>query len=567
MTQITMLPEREQSRETFYPTPLDLAYKMLKDVEWAHIQSILEPSAGKGDLAEGIVRAMVSYEPRIFSSLYSVDYHDGKSTRRYHYDKADIDCIEIDPNLQAILKEKGFRVVHHDFMTFHTYKRYDLVVMNPPFDRGAEHLLKALDIQKNGGAVVCLLNAETIKNPHSYIRQQLMRVLNEHCAEIRYVKDAFAGAERKTGVEIAIVKCVIPRVAQEDGAILQNLRKDTMENKRPHSEIEETFLAKNHFVEAIVDTFNFEVSAGMRLLREYETLRPCLKRKIKGDDAPILQVTLRNSGHHGMTYDAGENQFIQEMRKKYWEALFQREEFVQGLTSNLRDELYSSVEKLKDYDFSVFNILQLQVDMSQKVIGGIEKTIMDLYDDWTHKHHWDENSQNRHYFDGWRTNDAFAVNRKVIIPFYDAFSQWDGRLEYGYQAEKKLSDIEKVFDYLDGRIALDEYSVTGVLNAAKTAGQTKKVQFKHFMATFYKKGTCHIEFTNMDVLHKFNLFAAKGKNWLPPCYGRKAYQDMSGEERAVVDSFEGEKSYEHVMARADYFLSSPADDGLLRLGA
>ena len=69
------------------------------------------------------------------------------------------------------------------------------------------------------------------------------------------------------------------------------------------------------------------------------------------------------------------------------------------------------------------------------------------------------------------------------------------------------------------------------------------------VATFYKKGTCHIEFTNADVLKSFNIFASQKKGWLPPSYGKKTYHDMSTADRAVVDSFEGETSYNDTLAR------------------
>ena len=43
-----------------------------------------------------------------------------------------------------------------------------------------------------------------------------------------------------------------------------------------------------------------------------------------------------------------------------------------------------------------------------------------------------------------------------------------------------------------------------VLDAAEKSGQTQKIQLHYFTAPFYKKGTCHIEFTNTDVLKSFN---------------------------------------------------------------
>ena len=71
----------------------------------------------------------------------------------------------------------------------------------------------------------------------------------------------------------------------------------------------------------------------------------------------------------------------------------------------------------------------------------------------------------------------------------------------------------------------------------------------YFTATFYKKGTCHIEFTNTDVLKSFNLYAGQRKGWLPPTYGKKSYHDMAAADRRVVDSYEGEASYTDTLTR------------------
>lgn len=63
-----------------------------------------------------------------------------------------------------------------------------------------------------------------------------------------------------------------------------------------------------------------------------------------------------------------------------------------------------------------------------------------------------------------------------------------------------------------------------------------------------------------------SFIAAQRKGWLPPQYGRKRYHDMSDDERHVVDSFQGQKKYEEVMARADYFLTDGANP-MMMLGA
>ena len=125
-----------KNNKDFYPTPEWVADKMLDGIDWLMVGSILEPSAGKGDLIEWIKKA------------YEKDNY-----RRYGSRKLDIDCVEIQPELQHILKGKGYRVVHNDFMNFDTFKRYSLIISNPPFSQGAKHLLKMLDMQERGGGV------------------------------------------------------------------------------------------------------------------------------------------------------------------------------------------------------------------------------------------------------------------------------------------------------------------------------------------------------------------------------------------------------------------------------
>ena len=59
----------------------------------------MEPSAGNGNIVEGLKK---KEEPH--NKYYG-----------YKEYKFDIDCIEIDQNLQHILKGKDYRVVHNDF--------------------------------------------------------------------------------------------------------------------------------------------------------------------------------------------------------------------------------------------------------------------------------------------------------------------------------------------------------------------------------------------------------------------------------------------------------------------
>lgn len=528
----------------FYPTPKWLIKRMLDEIDIEKVKYILEPSAGKGDIIDEIKE---KYE-------HCYNY-------RYSKPEIDIDAIEIDNNLRLLLKGKEYKVVFNDFLNFNTYKKYDLIVMNPPFSCGDKHLLKAIEMQKDGGAIICLLNAETIRNPYSNTRKDLRRKLTELEAKIEFLEDAFVYAENETNVEIALVKiCILPQ--ERESFILTDLRQE--EKIEEYKEKEYKELIEDDFLKQIVDRYNMELAAGIRLINEHNAIKPFILKYIEGDydkEAAMLKLTLNE---YDEKKEVTINDFVKAIRKKYWKALFSNKKFIHKLTNNLQNDYYNRVDELKEYDFSLYNIYTIRCEMQNKTVKGIEDTILSLFEEFSDKYHWyDETSKNIHYYNGWKTNKAWIINKKVIIPL-DGFSSWDRKPQYGYNATQKLLDVEKVFNYLDGNLTTN-ISLEDALNSAEAIGQTRKIPLKFFNVTFYKKGTCHIEFTNLDLLKKFNIYGSQKKNWLPPTYGKVKYNDMTEEEKAVIDEFEGKESYQKTMANTDYFIVESND--LLQLSA
>lgn len=530
-----------RAQATFYPTPDLLAEKLLEGIDWHYVESILEPSAGKGDLVTSV--AMKKY---MYTHRYKPDKLDLEQTNY------DIDCIEIDPVLRHTLEGQGYRVVHDDFLTFETQKRYHLIVMNPPFDQGAKHLLKALELMERGGMIRCILNAETIRNPFSETRKQLLKKLNAYGAKFDFVTGAFSTAERKTDVDVVLVSVDIPAV-ELDSTIMEGMRKaPTYKSQEIPEEYAE--IVRYNAIDEFVNRFNFEVACGIRIIEEYQAMCRLMPEENGIKEGCFITLKVHTSGGHDR--DATINGYIRQIRGKYWRAIFEQHTFTNKLTQNLLWELRENVRELMDYDFTAYNILTLLIKMNQKVIGGIEQTILNLFDDWTGKYHWSDTTSNRHYFDGWKTNDCFAVGKKVIVPFYGSYDDWSKKFR-AYNVREKFRDIEKVFDFLDSGRTEWEGSVEAAFREAEETQNTKNIDTKYFTATFYKKGTAHLVFKDAELLEKFNLFAARHKNWLPPCYGKKRYKDMTKEEQHVVDSFQGKERYEHIMAHADYYL----DDG------
>lgn len=528
--------------KNLYPTPEHLVNRMLSDLDFDMLKTILEPSAGMGSIVEKIKQ---KEKPESYNR-YKVTY--------------DIDCVEVEQNLQHILKGKGFRVVHDDFLTYDTMKEYDAIIMNPPFDNGCKHLLKALEMQKrNGGAIVCLLNSETLKNQCSNDRITLVRLLEEYNATIEYLQDSFTDAERKTNVEIALVKVRCPQVEKES-FIFERLKKAKEEKEYTYTE--EYYLAENDLFKSIVNQYKLEVEAGINLIKEYNAMYPLImtdfaKDEITGETVQkggcILKLDL-SSNRDGYKNILSVNEFIREVRGKYWKALFKNPKFIGKLTNNLQQDFYNKLEELKDFDFSIYNIYELKIEMNQKVVKGIEDTIITLFEELSNKHHYyDEMSKNIHMYNGWKTNKAYIINKKVIIPLSGYNSFWNRYNPSDYKVIQKLRDMEKCFNYLDGGLT-DAVNLEESLKFAEEYGETKDIQLKYFSITFYKKGTCHITFNNDELLKKFNIFGSQHKGWLPPHYGKTAYKDMAPEEKTVVNEFEGAKEYSKVLNNTNYYL-------------
>ena len=521
----------------FYPTPESLLDEVLEGLDWAHVHTILEPSAGKGDIVKYCMEKCGSYP--------------------YYNRNIDIDCIEIDETLRNTLTGAEYRVVHDDFLSYNTFKSYDLIVMNPPFSNGDQHLAKALDMQeKTGGDVICILNAETIRNPYTNLRKALVQRLTDIGAVIEYKTQAFSSAERETDVEIAIIKAHYEK-PELISQFFEGLKQKAYEESGWTEET--TDLAPGDFVEAIVKAYEIETESGIRLIQEYKAMLPHLMPNVKEQDnqyaKPILELTTNGN-------DLSINSYVRQVRLKYWQALFSDKRITGSMTSNLQSEFLSKVQELADYDFSLFNIRKMQVLMSQNLVGGIEACIIDLFDMLSHKYSYiGETSKNIHYYNGWKTNSAYKINKKVIIPFYTAFGRYgirEGQFEpTNWECLKELSDIEKALNYLDGGRTWN-LSLLSCLHAAERAGQNKNIKTKYFSMTFYKKGTCHLTFLDDELLKKFNIFGCQMKGWLPPSYGKQQYADMSDEEKAVVDEFEGEESYNETMRNSDYYLFDAA---------
>lgn len=506
----------------FYPTPQSLLDKMYSVLDVSRIKNVLEPSAGRGDIIEYLLSK-------------------GNQWSNHHI--YEIDCIEYDPELRSVLEVKGFRPVAKDFLEFKTFRTYDLIMMNPPFSNGHEHLAKAIELQKDGGQIVCLLNAETIRNPFSNARKALSHRLTGLGAKVEYINGAFTTADRTTNVEVAMVYIDIPYKQANSDILLNLISAQDMEDLQ---EEQSTDLVEGTYPHQAVRRYEIEVAAGLKLIDEYSALKKVLSKSLRDSNYSMIELIV-DGDKYG---DNMKNRLVYRTRMKYWQELFKSDDFRRLFTEATRDQYTKKIEELGKYEFNEANIAQMKLDISKSMLESLDDSIVKLFEEFSSQYY-DEQSKNIHYFNGWKTNKAYVINKKVITRC-SVYSYGSLSLTYG-AAHDKITDIHKVFSYLDGKLLSGLEEIEEILREAQKSGQTTDLIFQYCKVTFYKKGTMHITFTNPRLLKKFNLIGSQRKGWLPPTYGKVSYEEMPKDHQQVVDSLEGAESYNKVYNNIEYY--------------
>jgi protein-L-isoaspartate O-methyltransferase len=162
----------------FFPTPAELARRVVEEAGIEEGDRVLEPGAGIGSLA------LAAKE-----------------------NGAIVDCIEIRSELVDILALKGFSVRRADFLALEPEPVYDRVILNPPFEKGIEtaHIWRAFDWLRPGGRLVAIAsNAVTFRTTEPY--KSFRDWLEEVGASIEPLPErSFVTAFRPTAVATVLI--------------------------------------------------------------------------------------------------------------------------------------------------------------------------------------------------------------------------------------------------------------------------------------------------------------------------------------------------------------------------
>jgi hypothetical protein len=497
--------------KNFYPTPKELSAKMIRLIDGAP-KYILEPSAGRGDIIEAVTNSLGKYR------------------------KPNISAIEINPDLAATLRGKNIKVIDSDFLAFAGPDKFDLIIGNPPFDRGADHLLKAIDILYSG-QIIFLLNAETLRNLNSNKRNYLWRRLMILDAKIEFIDGAFLDAERKTAVDVALVNIKIKRIVEND---LFEGCTDTAQIAPETVKDQHEVTTKDNLADMVAD-FNQRLTIGQKTIVNFFQNYKKISRWIELNDKPNNYQSDKNLTSR-MRNEV--NDFAASLRKYFWEKSISLDVVASRMTQKKYDQFHHKVKDFSLMDFTENNVRQFVLNVIENYPKSLSEATLEIFDKFTVAHAWNENmiTKNIHYFDGWKTNKAFKCNHKVIIPMRSSYGNpWanfsDRFFSLDHKAAREIDDIDLVMAYFSG--SRKYRKLTDSIRTAFDLGENRNIESTHFIATCYKKGTLHLKFKDKDVLRRFNIAACKGKNWLPQDYGFKPRKELNWEERKLADSFDG----------------------------
>lgn len=501
----------------FYPTPRHVIRKMLEpyaeNSNFKYFQ-ILEPSAGSGAI---------------------LDYLTGDDTRynSFHTDKINVYALEKNEECAMILQGKGYKMLGTDFLEYKPLHSFNLIVMNPPFSNGDEHLLHAWEIMGTGD-IVCLLNAETVNNQYTQRRKLLGKIIEEH-GSVEMLGSCFSTAQHRTDVEVALVR-LHKEVADERWNISfdSTAKMEEMPNFAESVSSGNT-LALNDKLGGYLRAWSMAQTAAVEFIKARKKLDFYVSAFMPVDEVDnivMAQCGVLRGAKSGLDMQTAYNAFLNAAKSRAWREIISNLDMEKYMTANLRKSFDKFVEAQGAYELNRENIYKLIEFVCLNSQNILKKAVVDVYDMFVKFY-----KENTVISEGWKTNSRFKVNRKVILPYF-VESGWSSTYHTNYSRYDEYRDIDKVMCYLSGLPyeKLDTLTPWGAEKKRTYRHQETAEDYEHlslgkaisfvrvgdnslhesefFQFRCFKKGTLHITFKSEDLWARFNLTVNEGKNEL-----------------------------------------------------
>lgn len=478
----------------FYPTPDNVIYQILDDLELNN-KTVLEPSAGKGNIIDVL-----------------------------HKMGATVLCCENDPDLSLIASSKA-KLIAHDFLSVesHQVSHIDYIVMNPPFSSYDQHINHAWDIAPEGCEIIALCNWETLHKTHLRSRRILKTTIDNYGYAIN-LGDCFSTSERRTGVEIGLIRLSKPGQSADFG--------DYFTDEDDESEKQENGLMSYNAVREIVQRY-------VNAVKLYDdVLENAVKMNGLTNGIGVSDIVFTCSQDKAQV---SREEFAKELQKKSWTWVINKMNLKKYSTRGLTNDINKFVEQQTSMKFTMKNIYRMLDAIVQTTGQRMDKALLEVFDTLTQHYH-----ENRWNVEGWKTNSHYLVNKKFIKPYLVSVG-YSGGIDYSFgQKSEELEDMVKALCFLSGENYDEQISFYQRLNSnvfendgsykivnsswdvdrfEENNPEWKRVKRPTFGEWFdwgffevkvFKKGTGHFKFKDEKVWGLFNQQIARIKGFPLP---------------------------------------------------
>lgn len=287
--------------EGFFPTPKAIVEKMLDEADIKPGEKVLEPSAGKGNIADAI---------------------------RESYPDNALDVVEWNASLNELLTEKGHNVVGVDFLQ--QSGEYDKIIMNPPFEKGQDidHIKHAYSLLNDGGRVVCIMSEGPFFRSDKKATEFREWLDSLGGVSEKLPEGSFKSSERSTGVNTRLV--VIDKVApatkptksksgvkSSRDTATESSRADRWSTDRVAENTEsKSTVSISEIIEQISSEFGIPISTGKVTDREASGIYKEKPETIRTRVSNNLPTISHELGHHlDKKYNLNELSSVESIRE------------------------------------------------------------------------------------------------------------------------------------------------------------------------------------------------------------------------------------------------------------
>ena len=488
----------------FYPTPVSVIEQMMLGEDFVG-KTVLEPSAGSGNIVDWL-----------------------KS-----HGAGQVIACENDPNIRKLLNGKC-DVIAEDFLTVTSdmVSHVQHIVMNPPFSKGAEHILHAYEIAPAGCVITALCNSESLKSGHYYEKNRKLIELVEMNGREEHLGSVFEDAERKTYCMVSMIKLYkygegedefsnyffsgydedIAAAGDKDGIMPYNFIREIVSRYVSAVKLfDETLEATKRLNEAAtyVDYSQYKDDEGNVKQRQNKYGYLPITFKAVTDDNKATEVT-----HAG---------YRKAMQRYYWHIIFDKLDMHKYATKKLNEDINKFIENNQHVPFTMANIYRV-IDIIVQTNGQrMQRALEEAFDTIC-----SFSAENSGAGEKWKTNANYMVNRKFIVPYMAIYEEYGYKNPYVHLCHngntQEIEDVCKALCYITGIDYGNIDSLSEVVSSSRFGGIEWGEWFKwgFFRCKAYKKGTMHFEFLDEDVWYKFNAAVAKVRGWdLPKKTGKK----------------------------------------------